>query len=188
MGRYSIPCIRGLDNSGSSSSRGRNQDGLDCCQEAPWMKSSSNSRQHWHARHLAAVEMNQQQHQLRRRSLPLDDTHDACSPQSGTPAPAWAPVWSRIRSLELNRQHSLTVWRVLHGATWCEPFRAYIGRCRQQLSLKDASMKAACPRPACQGQPETLTHLFLACPSSARVWTWLSAIWTHLSGSPGPRL
>ena len=30
-------------------------------------------------------------------------------------------------------------------------------------------MLAACPRPACQGQPETLTHLFLACPSSQRV-------------------
>ena len=49
-------------------------------------------------------------------------------------------------------------------------------------------MQAACPRPACQGQPETLTHLFLACPSSQRVWLWVSAIWTQLSGSQGPPL
>ena len=49
-------------------------------------------------------------------------------------------------------------------------------------------MEAACPRPACQGQHETLTHLFIDCPSSARVWTRLQAIRTQLSGSPGPPL
>ena len=49
-------------------------------------------------------------------------------------------------------------------------------------------MEAACPRPACQGQHETLTHLFLDCASSARVWTWLQAVWTQLGGSPGPPL
>ena len=70
----------------------------------------------------------------------------------------------------------------------CEAFRAYIGRYRQQLSLEEASMEGACPRQACQGQPETLTHLFLTCPSSARVWTWLQVIWTHLSSSRGPPL
>ena len=91
-------------------------------------------------------------------------------------------------SLGLNRQHRLTAWRVLHEAIWCGAFSAYIGRCRQQLSLEKASVQAACPRPACQGQPKTLTHLFLTCPSSARVLTWLSAIWTQLKGSPGPPL
>ena len=61
------------------------------------MRSSSDSRQHWHARQLAAVEMGQPQHQPRQqRSLPFDNTHDACSPQPGTPSPAWAPVWLRI--------------------------------------------------------------------------------------------
>ena len=76
-------------------------------------------------------------------------------------------------------------WRNLHGAIWCGAFRANLGRCKQQLSLEDASKEVACPR-ACQGQPETLTHLFLTCPSSARVWTWISVIWTQLSSSPGP--
>ena len=85
------------------------------------MRSSSHSRQHWHARQLAAVEMGQQQ-----PSMPLDDTHEACSTQPDTPALAWAPVWSRLHDLGLDRQQRLTAWRVLHGA-----FRAYIGRCRQ---------------------------------------------------------
>ena len=74
----------------ASSSRSRDQDGLDYSQGAPWMRSCSDSRQHWHACQLAAVEMGQQQHQPRqRRNLPLDDTRDACSLQPGTPAPAW---------------------------------------------------------------------------------------------------
>ena len=153
------------------------------------MRSSSDSRQHWRARQLAAVEMDQQQHQPQQQlSMPLDDTQNACSPQPDTPAPAWAPLWSRIHDLGLDRQHRLTAWRLLHGAIWCGAFRAYIGRCKQQLSLEEASLLAACPRPACQGQPETLTHLFLTCPSSQRVWTWISAIWTRLSGSQGPPL
>ena len=174
---------------GASSSRARDQDGLDYSQAAPWMRSSSDSRQHWRARQLAAVEMDQRQHQPQQQlSMPLDDTQNACSPQPDTPAPAWAPVWSRIHDLGLDRQHRLTAWRLLHGAIWCGAFRAYIGRCKQQLSLEEASLLAACPRPACQGQPETLTHLFLTCPSSQRVWTWISAIWTRLSGSQGPPL
>ena len=161
----------------ASSSRTRDQDGLDYSQGAPWMRSSSDSRQHWHARQLTDVEMGQQQQQPQQQpSMPLEDTHDACSTQPNTPAPAWAPVWSRLHDLGLDRQHRLKAWRVFHGAIWCAAFRAYIGRCRQQLSLEEASMLAACPRPACQGQPETITHLFLACPSSARVWTWLSAV------------
>ena len=78
---------------GASSSRGRDQDDLDYSQGAPWMRNSSDSRQHWHARQLAAVEMDQQQHQLQQQlSMPLDDTQDACSPQPDTPAPAWALV------------------------------------------------------------------------------------------------
>ena len=174
---------------GASSSRARDQDGLDYSQGAPWMRSSSDSRQHWRARQLAAVEMDQQQHQPQQQlSMPLDDTQNACSPQPDTPAPAWAPLWSRIHDLGLDRQHRLTAWRLLHGAIWCGAFRAYISRCKQQLSLEEASLLAACPRPACQGQPETLTHLFLTCPSSQRVWTWISAIWTRLSGSQGPPL
>ena len=87
---------------GGSTSRARDQDGLDYSQGAPWMRSSSDSRQHWRARQLAAVEMGQTQPQPRQqRSLPLNDTLDACSPQPDTPAPAWAPVWSRIHSLRM---------------------------------------------------------------------------------------
>ena len=89
-------------------------------------------------------------------------------------------------NLRLNRQHRLTAWRAFDEPIWCEAFRAYIGRCRQQLSLEDASMEAACPRPACQGQPEALTHLFLTCPSSARVWTWLKVFRTQPQWQPGP--
>ena len=173
----------------ASSSRARDQDYLDYAHGAPWMRSSSVSRQHWHARQLAAVEMDQQQPQPHQQlSMPMDDAHNACSPQPDTPAPAWAPVWSRLHDLGLDRQHRLTAWRLLHGAIWCGALRAYIGRSRQQLTLEEASVLAACPRPACQGQPETLTHLFLACPSSQRVWLWVSAVWTQLSGSPGPPL
>jgi exonuclease III len=173
----------------ASSSRARGQDDLDYSQGAPWMRSSSDSRQHWHARQLAAAEMEQQQPQPQQQlSMPLDDTLNACSPQPNAPAPAWAPVWSRIHDLGLDRQHRLTAWRLLHGALWCGALRAYIGRRRQQLSLQEASLLAACPRPACQGQPETLTHLFLTCPASVRVWSWIAAVWTQLSGSEGPPL
>ena len=97
------------------------------------MRSSSDSRQHCQgdARQLVSLEMGQQQHQPgQQRSLPLDDTNDACSPQPGSPASAWAPVWSRLHSLGLNRQHRLTAWRVLHGAIWCgavEPTSAAAG-------------------------------------------------------------
>ena len=86
-------------------------------------------------------------------------------PRPGAPAPAWTPVWSRLHILLLNRQHRLTAWGVFHGALWCGAFRAFLGRCRQQLSLEEASVQAAYPRPACQGQPEMLTHFFLTCPS-----------------------
>ena len=60
----------------------------------------------------------------------------------GSP-PAWALVWSMLDHLGLNRQHRLTAWRLLHGAIWCGAFRGFIGHCRQQLSLAEASVQAA---------------------------------------------
>ena len=114
----------------------------------------------------AEMGQHQQQPQQQPRRLPLDDTHDAQSPQPDTPVPAWAPVLSRLHLLGLNRQHRLTAC-ILREAIWCGALRAYIGHCRQQLSLAEASVQAACLRPACQGQPETHTHLFVICPLSA---------------------
>ena len=70
------------------------------------MWSGSDSSHHWHARHLAAVERGQPQRQPQQQpSMLLDDIHDACSPQPDTTAPAWAPVWSRLHDLGLDRQH-----------------------------------------------------------------------------------
>ena len=64
---------------GASSSKARDQDGLDYPQGALWMSSSSNSRQHWHTRQLAAVEMGQQQHQQLQLSTPLILGIEYCS-------------------------------------------------------------------------------------------------------------
>ena len=75
------------------------------------MRSNSDSRQHWHARQLAAVQMGQQQHQPRQqRGLALD-AHDARNPQPGTPAPAWTPLWSRLPDLRCIPD---LTWRVLY--------------------------------------------------------------------------
>ena len=49
----------------------------------PCMSSCNISRQRWHARQLAPVGSARQHQPRQQRSLPLDDTHDACSPRPG---------------------------------------------------------------------------------------------------------
>ena len=89
------------------------------------MRSSSDSRQHWHDGQLAAaVETDQHQPQEQSCRLHLDGTHDACSSQPDTPVPAWGPVWPRLHGLGLNRQHRLLAWHILREATWCGAYRA----------------------------------------------------------------
>ena len=65
------------------------------------MRSSSESRQHWRDRQLAATDTNQrpQQRQRQHRVVQPSDIQDAFSP-----APAWAAAWYRIHDLGLVRQ------------------------------------------------------------------------------------
>lgn len=87
-------------------------------------------------------------------------------------------VSTYLRGLLSDRKHVALAWRILHGCLFCGAFR---GRIRPTLPLSDR----CCPRPCCSDTPETLTHLFLTCPVSSRVISWVCDFWVAVTrGSP----
>jgi hypothetical protein len=152
---------------------------------ARWLSPRLEVRQHWRVRQAHGESSGQGGSGLgNHEGRVVDDTVDACShPHTRD---AWSPVWGRLHMNSLPRQHRVTAWQLLHCAIPCGAQRAHISCLRQGISSAQAADLAACPRPHCHGAPETLTHLFLDCPSSRRVWEWLSAVWVQLSSSTSP--
>ena len=110
---------------------------------------------------------------------PQSDTIDLLAkPPNPIPAP-WDHVWKRIQGSFTDRAHHALAWRVLHCSVFCG---AFLGHIRRNLPDRDI----CCSRPCCAGQPETLTHMFLTCPVSARVIRWVCDIWPLLTGGLRP--
>ena len=98
----------------------------------------------------------------------------------GVPAAAvpWSSVWGRLKDIELDRQHRVLAWRILHGSVFCGAFRLYLHR-------TDA-LGAACPHVACGAAMQTMSHMFLECPVAQGVWHWVRQLWLSVAGDSPP--
>ena len=110
---------------------------------------------------------------------PPDDTVDLLAVPETLPQVPWRHVWARIQGVLTSRVQRALAWRLLHASVFCGAFRGYINP-----DIPEADR--CCPRPCCASQPETLTHLFLTCPVSARVIRWVCDVWAGVMGGVRP--
>jgi exonuclease III len=90
-------------------------------------------------------------------------------------------VWQRLHCCkELPREAVSMAWRVLHGQLYCGAFWA---RVRETAQLTDA----CCVRPTCVKQLDTLSHMFVECPSIVPALEWLLDVWHAVSGNRPPK-
>ena len=111
---------------------------------------------------------------------------------AGGPKPPWVEVWARLRALGAPPAHFLLAWQVLHGKVQCAAYLAYV----QRRQGRGTAVSPACPHcmlqpgpsvsaPACA--PETLTHMFMACPVVARpLVQWACALMGRVGGAAPP--
>ena len=153
--------------------------------EASWMSPAGRTRQHWRDRQAEAATPPAAAPQVTIRP----DTHDIGSPPVPGPPPPWASVWVRLQDLALDRAHRHLAWQLLHGTVRCGAFRAFID-IQKRVTQSPAAVKetAACPRPGCQGEHETITHMLFSCPTAARVWQWVLDTWVAITDLPAPPL
>ena len=165
--------------------RGVSRPGEELSYEASWMSPSGRSRQHWRERQAEGPPPAEAPPRGTHRS----DTHDACSPPDQAPAAPWSPVWARLHDMALERSHRLLAWQLLHGQLRCGAYRAFIdirkGVPQPLSAIREA---AACPRPGCKGEIETITHMLFACPAATRVWGWVLELWAAVTDLPPPPL
>jgi hypothetical protein len=109
--------------------------------------------------------------------LPEPGDHDAAAPCKQEPA-IYKQAWKRIGASSLPRAHRATAWRIMHGALACNAFVL-----SRHTSQGDIS-RAYCTAPACKSARcfETLTHLFISCPSVSPALQWLLSVWHAISG------
>jgi len=67
-------------------------------------------------------------------------------------------IWKKIWSLHTIPRHKVLLWRILNNSL---PVRS-------ALSKRGIQCYPLCPR--CHSKIETITHLFMTCPISKRVW------------------
>ena len=67
----------------------------------------------------------------------------------------------------------------MHGSLYCSAFTAYL--------FDGTAESAYCTASCCQQQPETLTHLFMECPSVRPAVDWLLDMWQCIGGVRPPR-
>jgi hypothetical protein len=90
-------------------------------------------------------------------------------------------VWQRLHTCkELPREAVSMAWRVLHGQLYCGAFWA---RIRESATLNEA----CCARPTCVKQLDTLSHMFVECPSIVPALEWLLDVWLAVSGNRPPK-
>lgn len=102
------------------------------------------------------------------------------SPNPPTSPPPWQHIWSLLHSHKhIPRTHLSLAWRCLHGVVFCGAFLRYINHTQPLASVY-------CPRPCCDRQPETISHIFLVCPVGNTVLHWVSEFWFALFGDRPP--
>jgi len=86
------------------------------------------------------------------------------------------PIWKKkkkIWSLHTIPRHKTLLWRILHNSL---PVRS-------EFSKRGIHCYNLCPR--CHSKMETLTHIFLTCPNSCKVW-FGSSLSLNFSNIPNP--
>lgn len=176
---------------------------LDYAQGAPWVLLLPTGRQHWSQRVSAQAQDLGEPPAIPEPQPPLsgagpqprDDAVDCLSFQgpSGSPlrphgTPDWASRWKRLNSHGLVRTHRLVAWKLLHGALPCGAQQAFIDHIRRGQPLSSVLDHAVCPSMGCTGALDTISHTYLRCPTSLRVWEWLLGVWTLASEHPPPPL
>ena len=109
----------------------------------------------------------------------------AVSPQALAAAGAaarrrpWAQLWECPAS---NRAKGLA-YRLHHGRLACGLYLA---------AQQQRAQGHLCPNPSCAAQPgrraprDSLTHVFVACPTYAAARQWLCSLWSAIAEGPGP--
>ena len=115
------------------------------------------------------------------------------SAMSAQPIPAFAPslrpsfplVWKRLLDRTIPRPYVITAWLLLHGSLGCNAFLHHVQR---KISTIAAPCPIPCRFPPCLAAdcPETLSHIFLDCPSSSPAIDWLCSAWAALTGKARP--
>ena len=147
-----------------------------------WMTPSHAGRLHWSQRQQQRDEQQQQQHQqhpqqpqMPSEQAAADDTVDVLEACGSHPQQSlWQHLWELSNAAYFDRQHRILWWRILHGSLMCGAYRAYIGRATPE--------QASCPFSCCSSQPQTISHLFLECPVSATLTSWLCSLWQAITG------
>ena len=150
-----------------------------------WMLPMQAPRLHWSQRQHQRSEQLQQHHpqqpqpatQLSAQQSATDDTLDILQVCGTHPQQSqWRQLWQLSHAAYFHRPHRVLWWRILHGSLMCGAYKAYIHRA--------APAQATCPFSCCSqhSQPQTLTHLFLACPVAGSVTSWLCRLWQAITG------
>ena len=100
------------------------------------------------------------------------DCVDYCAPPSDT-APSWAPVWRRLHTSGIQRQHRVIIWKLMHGALQSRAYMAYVAL---RARPRDATPPFCFTHPGCDDIPDTITHQIFHCPVATRSLLWLTAI------------
>ena len=125
----------------------------------------------------------------RRVPLPLDvppeprasDYVDYGAPSETVPS--WAPVWRRLHTSGIQRQHRVIIWKLMHGALQSKAYMAYVAL---RARPRDPIPQFCCPHPGCDKVPDTITHQVFDCPVAKASLLWLTAMWPAITQSAEP--
>lgn len=113
---------------------------------------------------------------------PDADIKDVCTPSEDQKQMAESTgltkAYNRLRLQHLPREARATAWRILHASLYCGAFLCHV--LRQRIDIHTA----CCSSPACNHQPESLTHLFVSCPSIRPAVQWLKRVWEAVQEAP----
>jgi len=94
------------------------------------------------------------------------------------PSLGYKAAWKRLLDKSLPRAHRATAWRIMHATLACKGFAM------SRRTNDTGFARALCSATPCHSsrQVETLTHLFIDCPSVQPALRWLLDVWHAASG------
>jgi hypothetical protein len=94
------------------------------------------------------------------------------------PSPQWGSCWQSLWGQGLTRESTWVLWCLAHAGLPCGARQRYLA----VQAGREELPSGRCAQPGCQQQWDTLTHAFLECPETLRVWQWVSHLYASISG------
>jgi hypothetical protein len=113
--------------------------------------------------------------------------HRLIASHNQTPQPSppeWGSCWQSLWGRGLTRESIWVLWCLSHAGVPCGARQRYLA-----LQAGRESVPAGrCGQTGCEQQWDTLTHAFLECPETYKLWQWASHLYVAIVGGSAPPL